>query len=448
MMRIGTVAFSGLVMAALCLHGCGGGAGSPGDGVSTSPSKDTSHGAFTVAIDGGANRDVEHLYVTVKAVALHTSASQAWSSTDSTWKVINLRAPVIVDLAQQGAITKLFEDQSVIAATYAQVRLFTYGSSDALVKEAAAKGLAYNAQVQYKDEDGASQIAPLESADGSAGWKLTQSFSVPANDAYYMLIQADVDHSLVRVATTPAGRYRFIWNAKLNSYEMALGIGPAIQGSVTLCPEAANPSACASDVVVSAQRYNAGAGRYEIVRQTMVNSTGAFGIYPLPPETSFDVVITGRRMKTMVIRGVTVPAFEHVAVEAPVNLGVLTPSITSASLRSVQLSPPLSTSEQKRIYWGQTVSGGVGTYEIVGVNVDPYTGVLARPFVLPDGGLQLASFSSSGGALSFTDVDSAEGSGNFTAVVMGRVTGGAAATTPVSPALASTSNVSLNDLTP
>ncbi|MFW9615449.1 DUF4382 domain-containing protein [Aquabacterium sp.] len=448
MMRVRPFAFSGLVMAALCLNGCGGGAGSPGDGVSTSPSKDTSHGAFTVAIDGGANRDVEHLYVTVKSVALHTSASQAWSSTDSTWKVINLSTPVIVDLAQQGTITKLFEDKAVAAATYAQIRLFTYGSLDALVKEAAAKGLTYNAQVQYKDGDGASQIAPLESADGGAGWKLTRSFVVPANDAYYMLIQADVDHSLVRVATTSAGRYRFIWNAKLDSYEMALGIGPAIQGSVTLCPDAINPTTCASDVVVSAQRYNPGSGRYEIVRQTMVNSSGAFGIYPLPAETSFDVVITGRRMKTMVIRGVTVPAFEHVAVEAPVNLGSLTPSITSSSLRSVQLSTALSTSEQKRVYWGQAVSGGTGTYEIMGVNVDPDTGVLARPFVLPDGGLRVATFSASGSTLTFSDVDPTEGAENFTAVVVGMTSGNVAITTPVAAASAVTTNVFLNDLTP
>ncbi len=448
MMRVRTFALIGLVMTALSLQGCGGGAGSPGDGVSTSPSQDTSHTAFTVAIDGGANRDVEHLFVTVKALALHTNPNQTWSSSDSSWKVMTLSTPVVVDLAEKGAVTILLQGKAVTATSYGQLRLFIHESTDALTKEAAAKGLTYNAQVQYKDDGGELRIAPLESSSSGAGWKLSQSFTLEANDSYYMLIQADVDHSLVRVATTSNGRYRFIWNANLNGYEMAQLVGPAIQGSLTLCPDAANPTTCASDVVVSAQRYNPGSGRYEIVRQTMVNSSGAFGIYPLPAETSFDVVITGRRMKTMVIRGVTVPAFEHVAVEAPVNLGSLTPSITSSSLRSVQLSTALSTSEQKRVYWGQAVSGGTGTYEIMGVNVDPYTGVLALPFVLPDGGLRVATFSASGSTLAFSDVDPTEGAENFTAVVVGMTSGNVAITTPVAAASAVTTNVSLNDLTP
>lgn len=134
--------------------------------------------------------------------------------------------------------------------------------------------------------------------------------------------------------------------------------------------------------------------------------------------------------------------------EAPVILQTITPSITSAAFRSVQLSPFLATSEWKRLYWGQTVPGSSGPYEIVGVNVDPYTGVLARPFVLPDGGLRVATFSASGSTLAFSDVDPAEGAENFTAVVLGMTSGNVAITTPVSAASAVTTNVSLNDLTP
>lgn len=338
MMRVRTFALIGLVMTALSLQGCGGGAGSPGDGVSTSPSQDTSHTAFTVAIDGGANRDVEHLFVTVKALALHTNPNQAWSSSDSSWKVMTLSTPVVVDLAEKGAVTILLQGKAVPAASYGQLRLFIHESTDALTKEAAAKGLTYNAQVQYKDDGGELRIAPLESTSGGAGWKLSQSFTLTANDAYYMLIQADVDHSLVRRAAATAGQYRFAWSPQLRSYEMALGLGPAIQGSITLCPDESASTSCASDVIVSAQRYNAVSGRYEIVRQTAVKSEGSFGLYPLPPETTFDLVITGRRMKTMVIRGVTVPAFAHSAAEAPVILQTITPSITSAAFRSVQLS--------------------------------------------------------------------------------------------------------------
>ena len=92
--------------------------------------------------------------------------------------------------------------------------------------------------------------------------------------------------------------------------------------------------------------------------------------------------------------------------------------------------------------------GALQLYEIVGVNVDPYTGVLARPFVLPDGGLRVATFSASGSTLAFSDVDPTEGAENFTAVVVGMTSGNVAITTPVAAASAVTTNVFLNDLTP
>ncbi|MFX5789478.1 hypothetical protein ABTE25_20505, partial [Acinetobacter baumannii] len=65
--------------------------------------------------------------------------------------------------------------------------------------------------------------------------------------------------------------------------------------------------------IVSAQSLSADGSRYENVRQTLVDTSGGFALYPLPPAAQFDVVISGRHMQTMVIRGVTVSAFNALA---------------------------------------------------------------------------------------------------------------------------------------
>lgn len=443
---------------ALGLSACGGGAG---DGVSSSAVSDASHGALTVALDGGAYRDVSNVYVTVKSVALHTDANRPWDASDTTWKVVTLNLPVVVDLTKS-VPTQLFSARSVPAGTYKQLRLNLVASdgNTALVQAARDAGLQFNAQVNHLVSGNlVKSLLTVNSSDAvSARW--VSDLTIAANDSYYFVIQADIDHSLVRQASG------FAWAPTLNGYEISLGnLGgaPAISGTVQNVCTATVTTNCASDVVVSAQRFNVNATppRYEMVRQKRVGADGGFSLFPLPPQTDFDVVITGRNMRTMVVKHVVVPAFVHnntldvpnwTVASGTVSLGALTPVITSASLRSVQLSPALATNEQKRLYFGQTVPDAEGPHEVVGVNVDPVTGLLARPFVLPDEQLQVASFVASGNALSFLPRPPQEAgdasSPNFSVVVIGSISGKTALTKPVSAASATTSDITVTDVTP
>ncbi len=147
------------------LAACGGGGGSTSNSASSSVSTgaDSTHAAFTLGLSGGAYRDVTHVWVTVGTVALHPQASQAWSSSDRSWTVLKLKTPVVIDLAvpdtSQGNVTPIFNGLSVPAGTYGQIRVFPLAHDAALDDAAAAKGLSYNAQVNYKDAGGIARRA-------------------------------------------------------------------------------------------------------------------------------------------------------------------------------------------------------------------------------------------------------------------------------------------------
>ncbi|TAK86298.1 MAG: DUF4382 domain-containing protein, partial [Aquabacterium sp.] len=315
--------FKGLLAAGLmaCLAACGGGGASQGASASPASGADDTHGAFTLGLSGGAYRDVSHVWVTVGSVAFHPQASQAWSSSDRTWTVLRLTTPIVVDLAlvpssSQGDVSRILSGLSVPAGTYGQIRLFPLAHDAALVDAAAAKGLSYNAQVNYTDGSGQARIVPLELPQPDLGWRIAGSYAVAAQGASYVVVQADLQHSLVRMAS-PDGVDHFSFRPVLASYDMSTS--GAIIGSIDpslICGSGTAPVApnCAQDIVVSAQRLSGDGQRYASVRQYRVSgSSGGFALYPLPTDTSYEVVITGRHMQTMVIRNVTVSAFSVLA---------------------------------------------------------------------------------------------------------------------------------------
>ncbi len=105
----------------LALSACGGGGSGSASTSTLKTGADANHGAVTLGLSGGAQRDVDHVWVTIASVALHASATQPWRSDDSSWVVLRLRTPVVVDLAaitqsgSQSDVTRVLDAVSVPA---------------------------------------------------------------------------------------------------------------------------------------------------------------------------------------------------------------------------------------------------------------------------------------------------------------------------------------------
>jgi hypothetical protein len=449
--------FIGLASAVLLatLVGCGGGGASAGaSGASPSSGSDATHGAFTLGLSGGAYRDVSHVWVTVGSVALHPQASQAWSSTDRSWTVLRLTTPVVVDLAlvpssSQGDVSRLISGLSVPAGTYGQIRLFPLAHDATLDDVAAARGLSYNAQVNYTDGGGHARVVPLELPQPDQGWRVAGSYAVAAQGASYIVAQADLQHSLVRMASAD-GVDHFSFRPTLMSYDMSTS--GAIIGAIDpslMCGAASAPAApnCAQDIVVSAQRLSADGQRHVSVRQYRVSSSsGGFALYPLPTDTSYEVVITGRHMQTMVIRGVAVSSFSVLSTLDWTVLGgsnaPIVPVITPATARSVTLTAPVSPSGSQ-LFFGQSLDSVSKPYQIAVVNTDVLTGALPQALDLPEGPLSVASFASSGAALGFSDVTPNEGAQAFSVQALGTAYDAPGTFSTVMPALGTSAPISV-----
>lgn len=438
------------------LTACGGGGSSQGSGASPASGADETHGAFTLGLSGGAYRDVSHVWVTVGSVALHPQASQAWSSADRTWTVLRLTTPVVVDLAlvpssSQGDVSRILSGLSVPAGTYGQIRLFPLAHDAALADAAAAKGLSYNAQVNYTDGGGQARVVPLELPQPDLGWRVAGSYAVAAQAGSYVVVQADLQHSLVRMVSAD-GVDRFSFRPTLTSYDMSTS--GAIIGSIDpslICGSGTAPVApnCAQDIVVSAQRLSGDGQRYASVRQYRVSSSsGGFALYPLPTDTSYEVVITGRHMQTMVIRNVAVSAFSVLATLDWTVLGSssapIVPVITPGNARTVTLATPM-TSRGTQLFVGQRLDGAGKPYQVAVANIDPLTGSLEQALDLPEGPVRVASFVESGAALSFSDVTPNEGAQAFSVQALGTAYDDAGAFSTVTPTLGTNSSITVGN---
>lgn len=442
---------------ALGLSACGGGGSGTGSTGTLQTGSDATHGALTLGLSGGAQREVDHVWVTIGSVALHTSATQAWSSSDRSWVVLTLRTPVLVDLAQatragssQSDISRVLDGVSVLQGSYAQMRLFPLAHDAALADVARNAGLSYNAQVRYTDATLGVVNVPLELPQPEQGWRVEAPLGIVAGQSSYLVLQTDVQHNLVRLASND-GHAHFSWRSQMSS--MDLSSSSAIFGYIDpakLCGGAsALPSPdCASNVIVSAQSLSADGSRYENVRQTLVDTSGGFALYPLPPAAQFDVVISGRHMQTMVIRGVTVSAFNALATLDWTALGStsapLTPVITPGTERSATLAAGVSPGSGA-LRFGQTLSSVVGDKprEVAVQQRDPITGLLARALALPEGPLSVAPFVSSGAALAFSNEVPAEGAQAFSAQASGRSHDDPGAAVVVAPPLAQNSAITV-----
>ena len=444
--------------ALFALVACGGGGG--GGSTPPPPPGTPSNAVLSVSLSGGATPGIDHLWVSVTAVAMHPDATRVYGDGDAGWVVQTLATPITVDLADpslsNGGAVSLLKQSVGALGPFAQLRLLVAAPDPAvaLVASAAAKGLLFNDQVQYTDAGGA-HVVPLEVPDLQAGLRLLTPFNLSADTTTPLAVEWNAN-SLVR-RTSTGGADRFTLRNELQLYNQqlltALGDGNLqIDGSIfdsisgqldttNFCTGTSH-AGCIHDVVASATSISSDSRFQAEVRSVNVSAAGTFLLYPLPSQTFYDVVIRGGNMQTIVVHDVFVDP-----------TGLLKPAPTSLSSAATPLVPVLDTTERavtvanaltpgsSRVFFGQTVSGsGAGSadipYAIASAAADPATGRLLGAVTLPGGPLRYAIFDTAkdgnGVPPTFTTVTPAEGPGAWTVWSQGTL----ATTTSASTTLA------------
>jgi hypothetical protein len=446
------------------LAACGGGSGSSSPTPSPSPSPSPSPApTLRVNLYGGASPGIDHLWVTVTGVAMHADAARTYGDGDAGWVTATLATPVTIDLADsslsQGGAQQIVAKASAAAGTYAQLRLLVAPSDPgSLTASATARGLSWNEQVQYTDGSG-THAAPLELADPQAGVRLKTSFTLGGSSTTPLAIEWNAHSSLVRRAATAAGGARFTLRDELQLYDQTLlaalgGDTLTINGSLfdailgyldtsQFCT-GSDHTGCIHDVVVSATSISADARFHEEVRSVNVGADGRFLLYPLSTtQASYDVVIHGGNMQTMVVRGVFVDP-----------TGLLIASATPIATTSSRIVPVLDTSEHavavsnalsprgSRVFFGQTIAGTGSTttgdlpYVIAFGATDPATGRVLDTVTLPGGAIRDSSFDTNtlgqGVVPTFTAVTQKEGLGAWSVWSRGTLADGASAIATIS----------------
>ncbi|HXW65567.1 MAG TPA: DUF4382 domain-containing protein [Burkholderiaceae bacterium] len=443
----------------LALAACGGGSGS-----SSTPT-----GTVNVQVTDGPSDEFQNVWVTFTAIAFHTDPNAQWNPADATWQVIQLSSPQTINLAtlNNGSLNNLFMGLNLPVGTYRQVRFLLDGpdapldASALATKDSNGAALQWNDQVEYLANGSTTLLeSPLEIAYPTQGIQLVGTFDVQQNGTISLAVDFDLEH--VIVPFNHDSMTYFTMRPNLQYFDMTQ-VG-AITGTIntaklcqTVAAAVSQTTACAYNLIVKAELLTPNGERHYVARQTTVDPlTGAFTLYPLAtqdasgnPITSYDVLIRGREMETMLVTGVPVTAGTSPTgtdAAGPTKLpGTVTPILNSDEYVA-QFGSALSPLSSGYAIFQQTLSGGV-PYEVRWRNTDPFTGEFRNPIALQGATspLQVASYKS----FTFGPQTPVEGDGGFTvadnevayytlatAGVMSPVAAGATQTfAPAAPAL-------------
>lgn len=426
-------ACAGLALA-LGLTACGGGGSSSGSGASAAQM-----GTVSVQVTDGPSDEFQHVWVTFTAISFHTDPNATWSAADATWKTTRFVNPVTIDLTtlNNGTLNTLLAGMNLPVGTYRQIRFLLDGPDAALdasalaTKDSTGAALQWNDQVEYLANGSATVLeSPLEIAYPTQGIQLVGTFNVTLGSTLTLAVDFDLEHSIV--AFNHDSLTYFTMRPSLFYYDMSQVA--AITGTVDptrLCQSIAaavnQTTPCAFNLIAKAELLMPDGSRHFVARETAVDpATGAFTLYPLAtkdaagnPIASYDVLIRGREMETMLVQAVPVTAGTAAAGTgnpAPTSLqsGPIGLTVNGGEY-TAQLASALAPLTSGHAIFQQTLSGGV-PYEVRWRNTDPSTGLFRNPIPLQGAtsSLHVAPYNG-GNALAFTLATPVEGAGAFTA---------------------------------
>jgi len=359
---------------AFVLAACGGGTGS----------ETSATGNVSVSLTDAPESEIsfDNVFITVTAVWFHTS--DAAGPGDGGWLRYPLSAPKTVDLAHltNGAVSQVL-NKTLPVGHYQQIRILLAPTGDDTYLS------PYNNEVILS---GDSAAHALRIPDADHGIRLIGSFQVTEGGTLNLAIDFDLSHDVVPFHNFGNGKDEFLLKPRLRYFDLD-NVG-SITGRIDAATRAAGYF-----FVFKAEQPETGPGTdntWHVRRFTTVGFQGdntAFKLSLLRPGT-YDVVMRGRNVDTVIVRGVPVVK------GANTDLGPATfmPTGSGEFFANTRVSP---TGSWVNFY--QTLdNNAAGTaveypYEIRYRHINPFTGSFFDNIALSNGPIHLRSYSSAGG---------------------------------------------------
>lgn len=193
------------------------------------------------------------------------------------------------------------------------------------------------------------------------------------------------------------------------------------------------------NIQVTAESLSADGTRYVAVNSAPVTSGGTFTLYPLATSsaspTSYDLVIHGPGIETIIVKGVTVNVGAP-STTTPVNIGTITPTAATSSY-VVNLSATTTATQLPAgalVGFYQTLPGETVPYLIDEVPIDPFSRTFfTNQAVVSAGSIEYGTFAS-GSNVTPTTVTPAEGASTYLVAGTAPLFTDGALTTTTSPA--------------
>jgi hypothetical protein len=423
-----------------------------------------------VAATGNSPALYTHVYITAQAVWFNASATAG--PDDAGWRQFPLTTPVTVDLVADSAgnFANVATDLKLAPGTYSQVRFIPVDASTPLTVSAQALGAQYNMEADFVDSGGVSHQLPLELLNPDKGLGIQASLNVSIGNLGAAVgavsSQGTSTTGTTTVATTTAsttstqtttaefglnfdgvrdltaftygGANGVLLSSHVNAYDLSRSGG--IQGTLTLTNLSGLTSANGTPgIEVSVESLSADGTRHFVVARAPVASDGSFTVYPLAANsstnTSYDLVIHGPGIATIIIKNILIPATTSNGVSTagttatgttanpdtspvtPANLvsvGTLVPRAAGAYTANVATAAGAPLPAGAEIAFLQTLpSSGEVPYVIEASPLDPFNQVLANPQSLSSGTLDSGTYLSSGTTITVVSAQPAERAGTY-----------------------------------
>jgi Domain of unknown function (DUF4382) len=421
-----------------------------------------------VSATGNVPAQYSHVFVSVQEIWLNTSATAG--PDDTTWIKFPLDTPATVDLATSvGALTSITSGLNVPVGTYAQVRLIPVDAGATLLSSATSLGAVYNSEVDYVDTTGNTVQLPLElqnpdkgigiatslavkstgtgnifasssSSSDSTTSTSTSSSSSTSSTPFSLAINIDGATDLVPFkynivsGSTTGNTNGMLLNPHMGAYD-ASQVG-AIAGTLSIADLTGITSTSTSafvDIQVTAESLSTDGTRHVAVNSAPVRSDGTFTLYPLASSssspTSYDLVIHGPAIATIIVKGVTVNVGDPSST-TPVNIGTITPRAAESFTVNLTTTTPLPAGALVGFY--QTLPGTSEVpYLIEQRPIDPFSRAFSSDEALSSATLDYGTFS--GSAVSLNTAGPAEGTSTYRVAASGPLFADGVLTTTVAP---------------
>jgi len=425
-----------------------------------------------------------HVYITTQAVWFNTNANA--TPDDSGWAKFALKTPVTVDLVTQsnGTLGEIANDLRLAPGTYNSILLLPVAPGTALTASATALSATYNQEIDYTDAGGTTHPVQLILPNQEKGIIVSGTFKVPVGGSGAGLpigtgTTSTTNNNTTNNATNVFGSpttinpttnttgtnttnktitvnfgasfdgnrdlhlFNYDGNKLVGAVLSSSGLAADLQtsGGITGTLSLTSLSSTTPITGVSgrltvqacAEQLTADGTHHVVIACAPVQTDGTFTIYPLPSATknppSYDVVIHGPRLRTIIIKSVVVPTTTPTTTAASTTAGSVATTTASGAVSLGTIIPhqtvqfPVTATANASgvlpagaaITFYQTLNASNEVpYAIDEVAIDPFNSVLLQtPENLSAGAIDSGTYASNGSTITITTTTPREGAGTY-----------------------------------